>query len=437
MIVDTDKDLLKKGTWIVNTAKHIVDLKTSTVELAAIETTEEAGKAGLLLSKLVADNDEIIKVDKAKGFARLAGITSGEFRTYIDDLKIAEKLDYTRDVNGNINEIEIYCFSQRDALETVGKIFDNKEPREYDKANIYGLIETFKIPKSEDELKGDLARLGISEEGALKTLELQELFGLVKTSGEDRGEKVYYNEYSFNSDPTKVVKALGSLDEAKRNDVLAVIDIITKNQGYLEDFLLNEIDKTTLDMMESLGIIDGITVNSDINSSTFYTTPQLKGEGVGVFNLSNDVFHKAKILLSCLRFGQIQSYYSRGKIDSNSKMMNIINKLLRGDWVGPATAIGNDYTLLELDGVIKTIPGPSYGFLMQLRQKEVGVLVKQMIQYNQIFEDGTNNAILIGEQPSSYVLPEKRKKEIEALGTQTIEKFKVDMLHTIRSGGLD
>lgn len=47
-------------------------------------------------------------------------------------------------------------------------------------------------------------------------------------------------------------------------------------------------------MMEGVGLIDGITVESAIGSVTFLTTPQLKGQGIGTFSLSEDVFHKAK-----------------------------------------------------------------------------------------------------------------------------------------------
>ena len=91
-------------------------------------------------------------------------------------------------------------------------------------------------------------------------------------------------------------------------------------------------------------------------------------------------------------------------------MLNIINKLLRGQWVGPATAIGQDYALLEIDGVIQTRPSQPYGFEMKLRQQEVGEIVRQMITYNKVsLEAEENIGDLLKYQPTGCIIPETRK----------------------------
>jgi hypothetical protein len=92
---------LEKGTWIVNSIKHLLKVRTNTPELAYYEATEVAGKAGLLLSRFVADEQEIISEAKTKVFARESGITRVEILACLNCLKEQEKIDFNVDSNGN------------------------------------------------------------------------------------------------------------------------------------------------------------------------------------------------------------------------------------------------------------------------------------------------------------------------------------------------
>ncbi|GKS10863.1 hypothetical protein YDYSY3_18630 [Paenibacillus chitinolyticus] len=429
-------DKLTKGTWIVNTVKHLAELKQYTTELAFYEATEQAGKAGAFLGRLVADKQEIIPMQNAKVFARQSSISPAELDTYLNYLRQAEKVDYTVNALGKPKEIEIYCFSGREALESVSTIYDTLDPQEEENASLIGLHHTFHLPRTPEEVKEFLTKNSVSEECAETTIKLQQSFGLVRASGESN-EKVLFNEYSFNGDPQRVVKALSALNTNERDMVLEVQRLITDTQGFLIDSIPAHIPKHVVEMMEGIGLIDGITVQSAIGSATFLTTPQLKGQGIGSFSLSEDVFHKAKILLSCLRFGQTKSTWGRGRISTLEKMINILNKLLRGEWVGPATAIGQDYALLEIDGVIQTRPAKPFGFEMKLRQLEVGELVRQMITYNKVaLEAESNIGDLLKDQPSGCIIPEARKSDIFAKSTAPVEALRNKLLSTIRTAGV-
>jgi len=428
-------DKLTKGTWIVNTIKHLSEFKQDVPELNYYEATEQAGKAGALLGRLVADKQEIIPYEKVKIFARLSSITSGELINYLDILRDSEKIDYTVDENGKPKEIEVYCFSVKEALETVSTIYDNLDPKEEEQASLKGLDYTFELPRVSDELIDYLTRNGITEECAQTTIDLQKGFNLVKVSGEG-SDQVLYNEYCFKGDPQRIKKALSALKNDERDMVQEVLDLVSKNPGFLIEDIPPTIKPDIVTMMEGIGLLDGITVESPIGSAIFLTTPHLRGQGIGSFSLSEDVFHKAKILLSCLRFGQRKSSSGRGKISTLEKMLNIVNKLLRGEWVGPATAIGQDYKLLEFDGVIQTKPAVPYGYLMKLRQREVGELVRQMIIYNKVNEVESNIGDMLDEQPERYIIPETRKNQIIANSTASVEDLRHEMLTTLRTGGV-
>lgn len=428
-------DKLLKGTWVVNSIKHLLNVKPNTQELSYFEATEQAGKTGLLLGRLIADNQETIPLKKAKVFARQSGISPAEIKVYLDYLKNKGKVDYITDINNDIKEIEIYCFSGKDALETVGELYDNLEPGEEEKGSLLGLQATYELPRYNDELIELLAKQGLKEKTALDTVATQRALGLVKESGTPK-ELVLYNEYAFTGgDPIKITKALAGLSTDEKDMVKELQDIIANSQGYLLENIPKHINPDILKMMEGIGLIDGITVSSPIGQATFLTTPQLKGPGIGVFTLSDDIFHKAKILLSCLRFGQTKSTFGRGEISSIDKMVNIVNKLNRGEWVGKCTAIGQDYHLLEIDGVIETKAAGDGMFYMRLRQPEVGLLVKQMLDYNKLILDADAPMFnIFRDQPTSYTIPEIRKRQIEATSTEPVKAMREKMLQSIRMG---
>lgn len=429
-------DKLTKGTWIIDTVKHLTSLKQNTSELVYFEATEQAGKAGILLSRLVADKQEMINIKPVKILARASSISPAEIPTYLRYLKSVGQIDFTTDTLGNPKDIEVYCFSNKTAIETTSDLYEKISPREEEEGNLLGLSKTSILPCYYDEPKDYLITRGIKEQSAESIIQLQEYFGLVR-SGNNNVKKLLYNEYSFNENPLRIKKALDSLNHTERLLAWHVLEKVSNNQGSLDESIIAMSNSTIIRMMEGVGLLDGITVQSPFASATFFTTPQLKGQGVGKFNLSTDVFHKAKVLLSCLRFGQIKSISSRGKISTTEKMINIIDKLLRGEWVGPATAIGQDYALLETNGVIKVREGDAYGYEMKLRQREVGELVRQMILYNKIIPEADKSIdyILGKQQPISCIIPEARKAKIFATDPAPVKSLRNRLLIGLRTGG--
>ena len=129
-------DALTKGSWIINTVKHTSEVRTNTIELVDLEATERAGKCGLLLSKLMADSQEIIDDKKLIVFARQSYISPEGINTCIDILKQQGQVDYKKDHLDRISEVEIYCFSKDSAIETTANIFDNYEPGSLEIANL-------------------------------------------------------------------------------------------------------------------------------------------------------------------------------------------------------------------------------------------------------------------------------------------------------------
>lgn len=428
-------DNLEKGSWIINTIKHTTGVRTDTVELNDLEVTERAGKAGILLGKLLVDKQEIIDGKKLSVFARTANISPDAIKTYAEILKKFGQVDFKLDKFGNVSELEIYCLSIEEAIKTASSIFDYYEPDEIERGNLESLKTTFELPVSREELIDILtSQSGISEKNIYEILELESTFSLIKKEQIENSD-IYYNEYAFASDGYKIAKAIASLPERQRNDVNFVMEQVKQSQGFLADNLIKIINPDIITMMEGVGLLDGIAVNSDFGEAVFYTTPQLIGPGIGTWKISTDVFNHAKLLLSSLRYGEYKSISSRGAIYTSSKMMNIVNKLLRGQWVGPCTAIGEDYKLLEMDGVI-SVQKHNGMYKMKLRQLEVGKLVKQMLEYNMVVNDSANEIDVFNNLPTSYIAPEERRKAIQADRTAPVKNIQERFIASIRTGGV-
>ena len=98
-------DKIEKGSWIINTVKHTEGVRTDTLELNELEVTERAGKAGILLGKLLVDKQEIISGKKLNVFARTANITPDAIQRYAEILKKFGQVDYKLDKFSNVSEL--------------------------------------------------------------------------------------------------------------------------------------------------------------------------------------------------------------------------------------------------------------------------------------------------------------------------------------------
>lgn len=422
-------DSINKGAWVINTTKHLNGFKNNSHELDNFESTSFAGKASILLSKLTVESQEIIDGNKVKVFARDSYISPENTVSYLKALKNEGMVDYSVDAFDRPKEVEIYCFSNSTAIKTATKIFDERVDNEIENANIDLLESTYSMPMDVEEIEELLKNgNGYREENINILLNLHEVFKITK---KNRG--LIYNEYTFVGNQDKMISSIKNLSPREKEIVNEIINEVGSKQGYLYEDLSSKYDNNILNMMEGVGMIEGLGVESDIGSAVFVTTPQLKGNGVGKFDISSDIFHKAKILLSSLRFGQEKSTYGRGKISTEEKMLNIIRKLNRGEWLNPCTAAGKDYVLLETLGVVQVKPAHNGMYRMRLRQVEVGKLVEQMILYNKVvaMEQDTTQ-ILNNMNATSIINPEERRMKILAESNPIISELQDKVLQSMR-----
>ncbi|WP_054532804.1 hypothetical protein [Herpetosiphon geysericola] len=109
----------------------------------------------------------------------------------------------------------------------------------------------------------------------------------------------------------------------------------------------------------------------------------------------------------------------------------LMKKLIAGDWVGPATAIGQDYKVLELKRVIEVKSLNNNLYLMRLLKKEVGQLALQALQEGDISEASLPN--FGSAQLIKYGNPEYNREIIRRKQSHQSKNSIVNMLRTLRS----
>ena len=286
---------------------------------------------------------------------------------------------------------EVLAFSRQRVLTTTSQILRSSPLTKIDDALLEMLEFCLLRPRLEQEAREFLSVL-LEEEDINLVLDLVnrfELLGVVSAPGESG--QVYFNGYQFSDRAVDIAKALNALSQELRNEVNTLLEQVASRPGTPLDSVPTSKNIKTLAI--GLGLVDVSEVLSPAGSGKFLTSPRFAPPSVGqeIAQLEDNVFHHSKMLLTSLRFGELRSSTGRGRINDP---VWIINALLNRDRIGPCTAIGEDYTILEGEGVFKTTPAadkPGNQFYMELRRREPAQIVANLL----------NTGTSIGFQPQS------------------------------------
>ena len=116
--------------------------------------------------------------------------------------------------------------------------------------------------------------------------------------------------------------------------------------------------------MCAIGFIDENSIGNEAGTFSFVTRPAAFSKFTN--SAADDAFDLAKAFVTSLTYGMTSSPYGRGHIRMIEALMR---KLINGTSVGPATAIGQDYKVLEMKGVVEVRPAGDGRFFMRLLKR--------------------------------------------------------------------
>jgi hypothetical protein len=412
-----------KGAWVVHHGQKTAAIVNGASEFPALDA---AGKAASLLSQLAATDQLIVEKPRVNALAKAAGLNP---RIELPELlKVLERRRVI--AMSETGSIEVLGLTSSATVQHAADIFEELDPTQEERASIAlaELTSITPVPQARikefisDEFKLPLAQ---SQEFLLRS----ETVGFVDAEGRN-ADKLYFNGNLFRRDNlakvTRVLDSLSSADQAKA----AQLDEQLGRQGCIS---IEETEKILgeplFEKLRAAGMYDVNHVANPSGEFGFVTRPAAFHK----FNdpLADDAFDLAKALVAALFYGMTQSKTGRGKIELIGRLLR---KLVGGGEVGPATAIGEDYRVLETKGVIRVTKAQPFGYTMKLLKRDVGEMALKVLMTGDAASTDAVDRPLPGKM-TGYSGPEKTRSDFRQKQVAASKRTTQDVLQVLRTQG--
>lgn len=414
-----------EGAWIIHHTKKLQDVTRA----SDFEDIELAGKCGLLLSSLAAsENQSTLDNDKVNAISDSLNINKKlELPVIKDTLKNAQLIDVSQS-----GDISVLGITTSGVLTHTSELFNQSSQDNFQKASLELTNYSSDKPINQrllQEYIGDTYKL---DEKTNSKLFLQaEEIGLIDFEIFDT-EKTYFNGNLFKRDSLeKTTKVLSSLSAEDGRKVTDLDSIISKEGCVTIETALTILGQTLLSKLQSIAMYDFNEVSNDRHSKVFLTKPSSFAKFGNPFE--DDALDMAKAFISSLIYGLKISSSNRGRIQDYSMLVNTLRKLLRGSRVGPCTAIGKDYQVLELNRVIKLEHSHGTQYFMRLLKYDIAQLALDVIEKGDLAEKSTLETTISSTSVSNYTGPEENRMKVRRKKTTSSNLNVGELLRTMRN----
>jgi len=407
------------GAWLLH---HSLKLQQVTGG-QDFNNVNAAGKAGTLLSALSSNEQTTLDRPHVEALARAANIN-----TLFELDPLLARLKQRNLIEVSASGVDVLGVTSEKVLTHTAEVFDSLSPSPKEKASILLAEATSITPlqqKNSVEYLSDTCKLTKPESNDL--LDDAEQIGLVDFEDLGGGDKVYFNGNLFRRDIMKktqaVLASLSSEDTTKIGEVEARL----KTSGCLPlDTVRRILGSSLLDKLNAISMYDICVVNNDQENIAYVTRPAAFSKFGNPF--LEDALDLAKAFVSSLTYGMTRSGDVRGQIRYPRAL---IRALIDGRWIGPVKAIGEDYKVLELKGVVKVEPY-GRGYRMKLLKKEVGEIALEVLSA------GDASGLSVTKFPtasvSSFTAPERTREKTRRKQQLNNKRETRDIVMALRTG---
>jgi hypothetical protein len=409
-----------KGAWIIHHGRKIALDISAPSEFPALD---ESAKAAELLMRLGQSDNATLSKNEVEAVARAAHLNPrAELPHYLGILEGRRLIDRSA------TEVRVLGVTTRATLSHASDILNDSGPSTYEEAAIDLAELTSASPQGivrSAEYISDTRHIPNKDTRDFIQRSIQ--IGFVDFEGEG-GDGLLFNGNLFKRDTVaKSEKVLSSLSSEEQSKVTE-FDQILKHAGcVLATKADSVLGRALFDKLKAAGVYEINTVSNENGEHAFVSSPGAFHKFVNP--LIDDSFDLAKALVSALSYGMTLRDPSRGRIISVDW---ILGALIKGRTIGPATAIGNDYRVLEENRVVQTMPAGGGMFRMRLLKREIGELALQVLTR------GDANAEAMTVPPSSpmtgYVGPEESRMRVRRNQRQPSKRATHDILSALRGG---
>ena len=412
-----------KGAWVVHHGQKTAATVNGAAEFPALDA---AGKASSLLSQLAATNQATVDKPRLDALAKAAGLNPR-----IELPELLKLLERRRVIEiSATGGVEVLGLTIAATVQHAAYIFEEQDPTSEERASIACAELTSTAPVPLGRMKEFISdEFELASPQTAELLFRSEIVGFLDAEGQDV-DKLYFNGNLFRRD--NLVKVTRVLDSLSSTDQTKVVEL-NEHLGRRGCLGVEEVEQMlAIPLFQKLKATGMYDVNHVINPSGefgFVTRPAAFHK----FNdpLVDDAFDLAKTLVAALFYGMTQSRASRGRI---AMIDALLRRLIGGGAVGPATAIGEDYRVLETKGVIRVTKAKTYGYTMKLLKRDVGEMALKVLTTGEAASTNAVDRPLPGKM-TDYSGPEKTRSDFRRKQVPASRRNTEDVLQALRTHG--
>lgn len=386
-----------------------------------------AGKAAILLSALSTAQQESLTTEKVRSLAKANGIAQ---RTELP--AILEELARQKLIDKGGSGIDVLGVTSMAVIEHAARIFHECEPAPHERASIEVADLVSVQPQREDDFSIRLQDEFSLTKGATKDfLATAAHIGFFDSEQLSPGERIYFNGNLFRKDGVKKVRAaLDSLTASERVGLTSLQEQLHQHGCVPLEQAMHATGESLFKKLQSIGLIDVSSVGNDAGQHHFVTSPAAFSKFTN--SIADDALDLAKALVAALTYGMTKSTQGRGRIIALTALMN---RLLQGLFVGPATAIGQDYRVLEFKRVIEVRQESTGLFSMRLLKPDVGRLALAVLEEGGVVPSAS--PALPGASVNHFTGPERNRAETRHKDvTPRLKSGVASLLDDLRTGAV-
>jgi hypothetical protein len=395
----------RAATWIVDTQKHLQEFTGD--YLSFYDATILAGQCARIMARI--RGMEVI--DNFRTFSAMAtpiGVLPTQLKMSI--LPTLEKngtITVKKDAAGNIQKIEEHIPPESEILKITHDIWEKSDANEVERASILNLDQCSIIPRTEKELLKSLEEGGHRARDSEMALELQTEFKILKKSNLTGSSPLFYSPYVWGENAAKIVGFVSHLDGPSKKLIENLLSTISLDQAVPLEKIVN-IPSELFSAIRKTGLVDVCHISTKIGvEKCFAFTPRMWGT-LRSNILIPDIYDDVKLFLSSISFGKEYS-----KISKIWSPVELVDALIRRGEVGPATAIGSDYVLLEKHGIVKVKEDTNHigRYNMYLVKEDVAKTALEVLKHKRVVDLGAR--VKLQPEPlfqtGEFVNPEQDK----------------------------
>jgi len=416
----SEKEL--RGAWVIHHGRKIVFDVNGPAEFPAIN---EAAKAASLLTKLGQTDRTTVTNVEARAIAVASGI---EPRLELNGL--LKVLVQKRLIQQSPNGVDILGVTTRGSLGHADDIYRAADPSRYEEASITLAEIASEAPIRLTEVSqriGDMHKLTNTQ--VIDFLDRAESIGFVDKEGAG-SDRLFFNGNLFRrSSVTKTQAVLTSLSDSEQRLATEISQQLSEIGCLSVQHVEHVLSKPLFEKLVAAAVYDLNDVTNEQGSHVYVTAPAAFHKFVDP--MVDDCFDMAKSLVAALTYGMISRSSSKGRI---TDLPALVGKLISGQEVGPTTSIGQDYRVLEVNGVVRLRRDAKYPdrYYLRLVKKEVGQLALHVLTQGNAYEQSLTD--LPSAPMAGYIGPEESRASVRKIQSPLSKQATRDVLEAVRGG---